>query len=82
MHVQYFTRASMRQLLERNGLRVVDVASHPKVFTATYYAQRLGGYSPGLARAAVTLARGVHLADRLVAPDFHDRIQVVAVKPG
>jgi len=81
MHVQYFTRASMRRLLEQHGLRVIDVTSHPKVFTATYYAQRLGGYSPSLARAAVTLARGVHLADRLVAPDFHDRIQVVAVKP-
>jgi SAM-dependent methyltransferase len=82
MHVQYFTRASMTRLLERHGLRVVDMASHPKVFTATYYAQRLGGYSPALARASVGLARGVRIADRLVAPDFHDRMQVVALKPG
>jgi SAM-dependent methyltransferase len=81
MHVQYFTRASMTRLLERHGLRVVDVDSHPKVFTATYYAQRLGGYSPALAKASVGLARGIRLADRLVAPDFHDRMQVVAVKP-
>jgi hypothetical protein len=82
MHVQYFTRASMTRLLERHDLRVVDVASHPKVFTATYYAQRLGGYSPALARASVGVARGARLADRLVAPDFHDRMQVVALKPG
>jgi 2-polyprenyl-3-methyl-5-hydroxy-6-metoxy-1,4-benzoquinol methylase len=81
MHVQYFTRASMLQLLGRHGLRVVDVTSHPKVFTAAYYAERLGGYSAGLARAAVGVTRGVHLADRLVAPDFHDRMQVLAVKP-
>jgi hypothetical protein len=72
----------MLQLLGRHGLRVVDVTSHPKVFTATYYAQRLGGYSPGLARAAVALARRVHLAERLVAPDFHDRMQIIAVKVG
>jgi SAM-dependent methyltransferase len=81
MHVQYFTRASMRQLLESHGLRVVDVASHPKVFTAAYYAERLGGYSPALARASLGLAKGVGLAGRLVAPDFRDRMQVIAVRP-
>ncbi|HVT66070.1 MAG TPA: class I SAM-dependent methyltransferase [Mycobacteriales bacterium] len=81
MHVQYFTRASMQRLLERHGLQVVEVDSHPKVFTAAYYAERLGGYSKGLARASVGVARTVRLADRLVAPDFHDRMQVVARKP-
>jgi SAM-dependent methyltransferase len=80
MHVQYFTRDSMRQLLERHGLRVAEVSSHPKVFTATYYAQRLGGYAPGLARMAVGAARATRMADRLVAPDFHDRMQVIALK--
>jgi predicted TPR repeat methyltransferase len=81
MHVQYFTQSSMSRLLEHHGLRVAEIASHPKVFTATYYAQRLGGYSPGLARNSVRLVRGVGLAERLVAPDFRDRMQVVAVKP-
>ncbi|HVY08735.1 MAG TPA: class I SAM-dependent methyltransferase [Mycobacteriales bacterium] len=80
MHVQYFTRDSMRRLLEQHGLQVVDVASHPKVFTATYYAQRLGGYAPALARAAAGASRAIGLADRLVAPDFRDRMQVVAIK--
>jgi SAM-dependent methyltransferase len=78
MHVQYFTVDSMRRLLDRHGLKVVDVASHPKVFTATYYAQRLGGYSAGLARAAVAATRAVGMSERLVAPDFRDRMQVVA----
>ena len=80
MHVQYFTRDSMRRLLERHELKVAAMSSHPKVFTATYYAQRLGGYSPTLARGAVRLTRATGLADRLVAPDFHDRMQVVAQK--
>jgi SAM-dependent methyltransferase len=80
MHVQYFTVESMRRLLERHGLRVVDTASHPKVFTAEYYAQRLAGYSTSLARASTGLARRLSLADRLVAPDFRDRMQVIAVK--
>lgn len=80
MHVQYFTTESMRRLLERHGLRVVETTSHPKVFTAEYYAQRLGGYSAALARGSVGLARRLRFADRLVAPDFRDRMAVIAVK--
>jgi hypothetical protein len=70
----------MRRLLTRHGLRVVEIDSHPKVFTAAYYADRLAGYSPALARAAVRFTRTVGMAKRLVAPDFHDRMQVLAVK--
>jgi SAM-dependent methyltransferase len=81
MHVQYFTRASMTTLLQRCGLRVVAIDSHPKVFTATYYAERLGGYSPALARVSVGAVRRLGMADRLVAPDLHDRMEVLAVKP-
>jgi predicted TPR repeat methyltransferase len=80
MHVQYFTRDSMRRLLARNGLQVAHVSSHPKVFTTEYYAQRLGGYSPAIARGSVGALRRLHLDARLVAPDFHDRMQVIAVK--
>lgn len=81
MHVQYFTRESMRRLLEGHGLRMAHVSSHPKVFTAAYYAHRLGGYSPALARASVGVEKSIRLADRLVAPDFRDRMQVIAQKP-
>jgi predicted TPR repeat methyltransferase len=80
MHVQYFTTDSMRRLLEQHGFRVVETASHPKVFTAAYYAERLGGYSAGLAKTSVGLTKGLRVADRLVAPDFHDRMQIIAVK--
>jgi SAM-dependent methyltransferase len=80
MHVQYFTRSSLRRLLESHGFRVLDARSHPKVFTAAYYAERLSGYSPALARAGVSAATRLGLADRLVAPDLHDRVQVIAVK--
>lgn len=80
MHVQYFTRSSMTRLLTDTGFDLVGVKSHPKVFTARYYADRLGGYSAGLARTANAVSRRVGLANRLVAPDLHDRMQVLAVK--
>jgi SAM-dependent methyltransferase len=81
MHVQYFTRASMTRLLSDAGLRVVGVRTHAKVFTAAYYAGRLAGYSPGLAKAAEGTVTRLGLAERPVAPDFRDRMQVVAVRP-
>lgn len=80
-HVQYFTRASLRRLLVDRGWEVLEVATAPKVFTAAYYAGRLAGYSPAAARAVTAVLRGVGLAERLVAPDFGDRVLVLARRP-
>jgi SAM-dependent methyltransferase len=77
-HVQYFTRASMSALLERTGYRVLEMDTQPKAFTAAYYLGRTGGYSPRLARGLVRAARAVQVADRMVAPDFGDRMLVIA----
>jgi len=43
-----------------------------------YYLERTGGYSPTAARALVRAARLAGVADRMWAPDFHDRMQVIA----
>jgi 2-polyprenyl-3-methyl-5-hydroxy-6-metoxy-1,4-benzoquinol methylase len=81
MHVQYFTRRSITSLLEGEGLRLREIDSHPKVFTARYYAQRIAGYSPALAAVSTSGLDLTHQGDRLVAPDFRDRMQLVAIKP-
>jgi len=80
-HVQFFTRGSLRTLLERHGWTVLEISSAPKAFSVRYYLERVGGYSPGLARLLVRGARAVRLADRMWAPDFHDRMAVVARAP-
>lgn len=77
-HVQYFTRASMATLLERKGWEPLEVTTAPKAFTVRYYLDRVGGYSRPLARALVRGAEALRLADRLWAPDFRDRMAVVA----
>ncbi len=79
MHVQYFTRSSMGRLLEDHGFSIRRVATHAKVFSARYYAERLGGYHPVLERAAVGVVDAVG-GERLVAPNFGDRMQVVAAR--
>ena len=79
MHVQYFTRGSMTELLRRCGFRVASITTHAKAFTVRYYAERLGGYAAPAARAVVAGARALRVADRIVAPDFRDRMAVVAL---
>jgi SAM-dependent methyltransferase len=78
MHVQYFTRDSIRRLLEARGFEVLLVRTHPKVFSAEYYAERLAGYSGAVERLAQMTLRATKQSRRLVAPDFRDRMMVVA----
>jgi hypothetical protein len=77
-HVQYFSRASIARLLDRHGFAVEWIGTAPKTFTVRYYLERLGGYSSALAGGTVAGAERVGLADRLVTPDFRDRMGVVA----
>jgi SAM-dependent methyltransferase len=77
-HVQYFTRASLRTLLARHGFSVLEVDTQPKAFTVRYYLGRIGGYSEPAGRALVAAAARLGVAERLWAPDFHDRMLVIA----
>jgi SAM-dependent methyltransferase len=77
-HVQYFTRASLRTLLNRHGYEVLDVTTQPKAFTVRYYLSRIEGYSRPAGRALVRVAARLGLADHLWAPDFRDRMLVIA----
>jgi hypothetical protein len=60
---------------------VHSIRTHPKVFTATYYADRLAGYSPAAARTVNRAMTAVGQDERLIGPDFRDRMQVIAIKP-
>ena len=77
-HVQYFTRGSIATLLGRAGFEVLEISTAPKAFTVGYYLGRIGGYSPPLGRALVGAAGALGVRDRLWAPDFRDRMQVIA----
>ncbi|MFL5843376.1 MAG: class I SAM-dependent methyltransferase [Solirubrobacteraceae bacterium] len=77
-HVQYFTRGSIATLLAASGFDVLEIDTSPKAFSAGYYLSRISGYSPAAARALVAAATAAGLADRMVAPDFRDRMAVIA----
>lgn len=80
-HVQFFTRGSLRTLLDRHGWTVLEITSSPKAFSVRYYLERVGGYSPPVAQLLVRAAQAARLADRMWAPDFHDRMAVIARAP-
>jgi SAM-dependent methyltransferase len=78
MHVQYYSRPSMARLLRDHGLTVVHTASHAKIFSTQYYAERVDSFVPVVGKLAVRAARG---NTRLIGPDFRDRMAIVARKP-
>ena len=80
MHLQYFTADSVSLALERSGFSVVSIRSHAKAFSARYYAERLAGYSSRLGSTAVGIVELVRMANRMVAPNFFDRLAVIATR--
>ena len=80
MHLQYFTRRSVRGVLEASGFTVRSVRTHAKVFSARYYAERLGGYNRHLERLAGNVLERTGQDRRLVGPNFLDRMEVVATR--
>jgi SAM-dependent methyltransferase len=80
-HVQYFTRDSMATLLRRHGYEPLAVATAPKAFSVRYYLDRIGGYSRPAAAALAGAATAAGIADRMWAPDFRDRMAIVARAP-
>jgi SAM-dependent methyltransferase len=81
-HVHYFTRPSVFTLLRRRGWRPLWSGTAPKAFTVRYYLERIGGYSPAAANALVGAAAAAGVADRMWAPDFRDRMAVIARPAG
>lgn len=79
-HLLYFSPITLRRLIETVGLQVAELGTHPKTFSLSYYAGRLSGYSTGAARAAQAILRRAG-AERLVTPNFRDRIASIACKP-
>jgi SAM-dependent methyltransferase len=77
-HVQYFTRRSLTTLLERHEFQPLEIRTAPKAFSVRYYLGRIGGYSRRTAAMLTAAAERAGIADRLWAPDFRDRMAVLA----
>lgn len=79
-HVLFFSRRSLERTVQSAGLKVSEVSTHPKTFSVEYYAGRFGGYATLLGHVAVRVSRAFGGRERLVTPDFHDRVSMIATK--
>lgn len=80
-HVHYFSRRSAATMLDRHRFRPLYVATDPKAFTVGYYLDKGGGYLPALSRALVAAAERARMAEAIWAPDFRDRMLMIARWP-
>ena len=79
MHLVYFSRRTLGELLRRCGFEVVEVTRHRRIVRVSYAVSRLGSYSRTAERVARALTRP--FADRTVGVDLGDIVTVVARKP-
>jgi SAM-dependent methyltransferase len=81
MHLVYFSRRTLCEMLRREGFHIVDVSSHVRRVRLSYLASRLDAYAPPVARLVGRALERTGLADRTVGISLGDIFTVVARKP-
>jgi SAM-dependent methyltransferase len=81
MHVVYFSRRTLPEMLRREGFEIAEVATHVRRVRLTYLASRLDAYSPTVGRLVRGGLERVGLAERTVGVSLGDIFTVVARKP-
>jgi 2-polyprenyl-3-methyl-5-hydroxy-6-metoxy-1,4-benzoquinol methylase len=82
MHLVYFSRRTLHNMLTKAGYRVVDVTSHRRVVRLSYLVSRLEPYCRPAYLALDWLVRQTRQGDRLVAVDLGDIFMMFARKIG
>lgn len=81
MHLYYFSRRTLRQMLERAGFRVHHMAAEGRYLRMGYLASRLRALFPRLGALAAWLVRRAHLENRAVYINLGDLFTAYAWKP-
>jgi SAM-dependent methyltransferase len=81
MHLVYFSRRTLSEMLRREGFQIVDVRLHTRRVRLSYLASRLDAYAPPVARLLVAGLKRVGLGERTVGIKLGDIFTVIARKP-
>jgi 2-polyprenyl-3-methyl-5-hydroxy-6-metoxy-1,4-benzoquinol methylase len=82
MHLVYFSRRTLHNMLAKAGFRVVEMSRHKRVVRLSYLVSRLEPYCAPAYRALDRLVRLTGQGDRLVAVDLGDIFVTFARKTG
>lgn len=77
-HVFYFSRATLRRLLEDSGFDPVDTRSYGRIFTWGYWLTRLSNYPRALTAPIEALVAALGIRDKFLYLDTRDSMQVIA----
>jgi 2-polyprenyl-3-methyl-5-hydroxy-6-metoxy-1,4-benzoquinol methylase len=79
-HLYYFSRATLRAMLEASGFRVVHMGYYGKDVTLAFFVRRLGLYAPRLARLLAPAVARSGLGARALYVNPRDIVGVIAAK--
>lgn len=79
-HIYYFSRLTMRRLLEREGFTVVESGSYGRIFSYEYWLSRLVNYPPFVYQTAEAIIETLGIRRKFLYLDTRDSMQLVARK--
>lgn len=81
MHLVYFSKQTLTEMLRREGFEIVEVSKHTRRVRLSYLASRLTPYSSLAGRAALGVLSKLGLSERTVGVNLGDIMTVVARRP-
>lgn len=81
MHIYYFSRRTMQQMLAQNGFDVVWSGTQGRYLTLNYLASRVEAFSRPLGRIAKKVVQALGLGKTAVPVNFGDLFTVYAQRP-
>ena len=80
MHIYYFSRRTLKAMLEKAGFTVIRVEPQGRYLRLGYFATRIAGFSPLLGRLLGSVSRLLHLNELPVPLNFGDLVTAYAIK--
>ena len=80
MHIYYFTRRTLKAMLEQAGFMVVRIEPQGRYLRLGYFATRIGGFSPLLGRLLGRMFRLLRVSELPLPLNFGDLVTAYAIK--
>ena len=80
MHIYYFSRRTLKYMLEKAGFTVIRIEPQGRYLRLGYFATRIGGFSPLLGRLLSKLFRVLRVNEMPVPLNFGDLVTAYALK--
>ena len=80
MHIYYFSRRTLKHMLEKAGFTVIRIEPQGRYLRLGYFATRIGGFSPLLGRLLSKVFRVLHVNEMPVPLNFGDLVTAYALK--